>query len=394
MRRAVPSGKGAAAPGEIVADGAELARRCGELRRAPFVCVDTEFLREKTFWPILCLVQVSGPEGPAFAVDALADGLDLAPLEGLLNDAPPVKVFHAARQDIEIFFHRTGQVPKPLFDTQVAAMACGYGESASYEALVREIAGVEVDKADRFTDWTRRPLTATQIRYALGDVVHLPKVYLRLAGVLADEGRESWVEEEMSQLRDEATYRLDPSDAWRRAKLPKLPARAEAIVRALAAAREEIAQNFDRPRRWIIRDEVLVQVARTAPETPEALAAVRGISERLAAGSTGRRLLRAVREGLEADPPRREARGGPRSRNAALGDLLRVLLRQCAAEHRIAPRLIASAADLDRIAAGDSDVPAFRGWRDKVFGKRARELRKGRIGLAVRKGRVETVQLD
>lgn len=394
MRRGRPSGKAAAAPGEVIADGERLARRCGELRRAPFVCIDTEFLREKTFWPILCLVQVSGPDGPAFAVDALADGIDLSPLESLLNDAPPVKVFHAARQDIEIFFHRTGRVPRPLFDTQVAAMACGYGESASYEALVREIAGVEVDKADRFTDWTRRPLAAVQVCYALGDVVHLPQVYLRLTEILAKGGRESWVEEEMAQVRDEATYRLDPADAWRRAKLPKLPPRAAAVVRSLAAAREEIAQQIDRPRRWIVRDEVLAQIARTAPETAEALAAVRGVSARLAAGSTGRRFLRAVREGLKADPPERGDGNGLRPRNPALGDLLRVLLRQCASRHRLAPRLIASAADLDRIAAGGDDVPAFRGWRDEVFGQRARELRAGRVGLAVRRGRIETVPLD
>lgn len=394
LKRAAPSGKKAAAPGEIVADGAELARRCRELRRAPFVCVDTEFLREKTFWPILCLVQVSGPDGPPFAVDALAKGIDLSPLESLLNDASPVKVFHAARQDVEIFFHRTGKVPKPLFDTQVAAMACGYGESVGYEVLVREIAGAEIDKADRFTDWSRRPLTATQVRYALGDVLHLPKVYLDLKGILDKEKRGSWVEEEMAQLRDAANYRLDPADAWRRAKLPKLPARAAGVARALAAAREEIAQKIDRPRRWIVRDEVLVQIARTAPETREALASVRGVSDRLASGSTGRRLLQAVREGLEADPPERGEGGRPRSRNPGLAELLKVLLRQCAAENRIAPRLIASSADLERIAAGDDGVPAFQGWRDKVFGKRARELRGGKIGLAVRGGRVGTVRVD
>ncbi len=378
---------------KIINDSETLNGLCESLENEPFICVDTEFIREKTFWPILCLVQIADSDGKAHAIDTLAEGIDFGALSWLLNEASPVKVFHACRQDVEIFFQHTKRVPTPLYDTQVAAMALGFGDSVSYENLVQDLTGIQVDKTDRYSDWSKRPLTEAQFRYALGDVLHLPQVYRRLVEDLEKEGKTSWIEEEMDPLRDKDIYTLDPADAWKRAKIPNLPSRAQAVAHALATAREEIARDCDRPKRWILRDDVMIQIARTAPENREELASVHGISEKFADGRMGERILKAVKEGSEASPPPRQKKPR-RPSSSPVGDLLRALLRHCAVKHNISPRMLASATDLDRMAAGAVDVPAFDGWRHEVFGKHAKDLCEGRIGLAAKKKHLEMIPLS
>ena len=389
-----PRGQPRAAAREALVTGtADLERLCDRLADAPFVCVDTEFLSGQTFWPKLCLVQIAGPDGRGYAVDTLAD-LDLAPLYRLLNEAPPIKVFHACRQDVAIFFLASGLVPAPLFDTQVAAMACGYGEAVSYANLALAIADATISKADRYTDWSRRPLSPAQLAYALADVTHLPAIYRKLAGQLDATDRWAWLDEEMETLTDPDSYRLQPEEAWRRAKLPPLPPRQQRIAQSLAAAREEMARKADRPRRWILSDEALVQIARTAPGTAGELAEVRGVSENVARGRTGTRMLAAVREGAAAPLPKAEDRPRSRHKSPAAAVLLRALLRQVAAEHGIASKLLASTEELDRMAAGDRDMPAFRGWRHQVFGQRAAALCEGRIALGVDGGKLREIPVD
>ena len=377
----------------LISETAELERLCEHLADEPFICVDTEFLSGQTFWPKLCLVQLAGSDGEGHAVDALAE-LDLEPLYRLLNEAPAIKVFHACRQDVGIFFLATGRVPTPLFDTQVAAMACGYGEAASYANLAQAIAGVTISKADRYTDWSRRPLSPAQLAYALADVTHLPAIYRKLADRLDEADRWEWLDEEMETLTDPDSYRLRAEEAWRRAKLPPLPPRQQLVAQLLAAAREEMAKKADRPRRWILSDEALVQIARTGPSSADELAEIRGVSETVARGRTGSRLLEAVREGRAATLPKAEGRTKSRHKSPAAAVLLRALIRQVAAEHGIAPKLLASTEELDRIAAGDRDMAAFRGWRNRVFGERAAALCEGRIALGVDGGKLREIPLD
>ncbi len=367
----------------------DLEQLCRRLAREPFVCVDTEFLSGQTFWPKLCLVQLADAQGRSHAVDALAN-LDLEPLYRLLNEAPPIKVFHACRQDVGIVFLETGRVPAPLFDTQIAAMACGYGESVSYASLAHAIAGAEISKADRYTDWSRRPLSPAQLSYALADVTHLPAIYRRLADRLDAAGRWDWLDEEMATLTDPESYEIRPEDAWRRVRLPALPPRKQLIAQLLAAARERTARSLDRPRRWIVSDEALVQIARAAPGTVRELAGIRGVSDALAQGEIGTRLLEAVRQGQAAPSPlpAGETRTKSKPKPLAEAALLRALLRQVAAEHRIASKLLASAEDLDEIAAGNRDLPVFRGWRYRIFGEPAAALCEGRIALGIRDGQL------
>lgn len=384
--------KPASSPDLLITETADLERLCDRLADHPFVCIDTEFLSGQTFWPKLCLVQIAGSDGQGYAVDTLAR-LDLEPLFRLLNEAPPIKVFHACRQDVAIFFLASGSVPTPLFDTQVAAMACGYGEAVSYANLAQAIAGVAISKTDRFTDWSRRPLSSTQLDYALADVTYLPAIYRKLAGQLDAAGRWEWLDEEMETLTDPDSYRMRPDDAWQRAKLPPLPPRQQVIAQRLAAAREDMAINADRPRRWILSDEVLVQIARMAPKTVAELADVRGISEPVARGKTGVRLLEAVRDGESSALPEVDTRARSRKKSPAAAVLLRALIRQVAAEHGIATKLLASTEELDRIAAGERDMPAFKGWRRQVFGERAAALCEGRIALGVQGGKLREIPI-
>jgi ribonuclease D len=381
-------------PPALITETDALAALCGRLRAEPFVTVDTEFMRERTYWPELCLVQLAG-ESEVALVDALAPGLDLAPLGALLADPAVTKVFHAARQDVEIFLLKFGAVPNPLFDTQVAAMVAGYGDQVSYDALCRSLAGAQIDKAHRFSDWSARPLSAAQMAYAAADVTHLRRIYRALDDKLRREGRLSWVAEEMAALADPATYRLDPDSAWEKLRPRTGNRRFLGVLRAVAAWREREAQRINIPRQRLVKDETLLEIAATMPETPAELARARGISEGFAKGRSGAGLLAAVKAGRELpeselpEPPR-DRPGPPPS--PALVALLKVLLAAKSEEHHVAPRLLASSEDIDRLASGDGlDVPAMHGWRREVFGEAAAALKAGRLALGVDGKRVKLI---
>ena len=380
----------------LITESEALAAFCARQKGAEFVTVDTEFMRERTYWPILCLVQVAGPD-EAVAVDALAPGIDLAPLLALMSDVSVLKVFHAARQDLEIFFQLAGQVPHPVFDTQVAAMVCGFGDAVSYETLVKRLAGAGLDKASRFTDWAQRPLTARQIEYALADVVHLRTVYQRLQELLAKNSRAEWFAEEMAELVSPDLYRGDPQEAWRRFRLRgRVERRFLGVLRALAAWREVAAQQRDLPRGRIMRDEAVLEIAAHAPKTTESLARTRSLGKGVAEGKLGGEILAAVAKGI-ADPdppPAPPAKPEPPAGIGPLIELLRVLLKQRCEDFGVAQKLVASADDLEAIAAADdAPVRALSGWRRDVFGADALALKHGRLALTVGKGRIELVPL-
>ena len=374
-----------------------LADFCRRQVEATFVTVDTEFLREKTYWPQLCLVQVAGP-GEAVAIDPLAEGLDLSPLFELMANPRVLKVFHAARQDIEIFHHLTGRVPEPLFDSQVAAMVCGFGESVSYETLVSKLAGVRLDKSSRFTDWSLRPLTERQLAYALSDVVHLRPIYEKLQRRLQKSARTDWLDREMAVLTDPATYTIDPENAWRRFKLRSAKPRFRALLRELAAWREREAQARDLPRGRLVRDEAMLEIAAHAPTTIDDLARVRGLGRGFAEGRLGGDVLAAVQRGLAVPDhacPKDDTALDAAPANGPMVELLRVLLKMKSEDHHVAAKLIASASDLEAIAADDNaNVPALSGWRLEVFGKDAIALKHGQLALAIADNRLKLVPLS
>jgi ribonuclease D len=381
----------------LVTTTAELAALCGRLSSEAFVTVDTEFMRERTYWPELCVVQLAG-ESEVAVVDALAPDLDLAPLGGLLAAPGVVKVFHAARQDVEIFLLRFGAVPTPLVDTQIAAMVAGFGDQVSYDALCRALAGVPIEKAHRFSDWSARPLSPSQIAYAAADVTHLRRVYTALCERLSREGRLEWVQEEMSALCDPAAYRVDPDTAWERLKPRTQSRRALGVLRAAAAWREREAQRVNIPRQRLVRDETLLELAATAPTTPADLARARGVSEGFARGRSGAGLLAAIEAAKALPdsqlPPAPRDRQGP-SPSPALVALLRVLLAAKSEEHDVAPRLLANGEELDRLATEDApEVPALHGWRREVFGEAALALKTGRLALGVDGRRVKLIGAD
>ena len=378
----------------------DLTAFCTRARNYAYVTVDTEFLRERTYYSKLCLVQLAVPDtddDSAVLVDPLAgEGMSLAPLYALFRDTSVVKVFHAARQDLEIFHVDAGVIPAPLFDTQVAAMVCGFGEQAGYETLVKKIAKSSVDKSSRFTDWSRRPLSDAQKTYALADVTHLRGIYEHLARNLQSTGRGPWVEEELSVLTDPETYRADPAEAWRRVKTRNTAPRFLAIVRELARFREEHAQSRDIPRSRIYKDDALVELAATKPQSAQDLGRSRLLLREARKGEVAEGILAAVRAGLdcpEADLPRPDKMLDRNHVNPALADLLRVLLKAKSETYDVASKLIASAADLDAIAGGAREVPALRGWRHDVFGADALRLCNGEIGLAVSGNVVEPVEI-
>ncbi len=379
----------------VVTSTEALARLVAEARRREYVAVDTEFMRDRTYWPRLCLVQLGWP-GTAVAVDPLAPGLDLAPLAELLLDPAVTKVFHACRQDLEIFHRRLGgRLPAPVFDTQVAAMVCGLGEEVSYDQLVARLLGVRLDKSHRFLDWARRPLDEAQLRYALADVIHLCDLYERLRARVLAMGRLEWVHEELARLLDPELYVQRPEEAWRRLKLRSREPRFVALVQALAAWREREAQARDVPRNRVLRDDLLLELAAARPTTAEALARLR----RIALDAPQRRaVLEIVREVMarpESELPRLPRPERPPPGLGPVVDLLRVLLKYCAEEHEVAQRLIAGAADLERIARDDrAEVPALRGWRRQVFGERALALKHGRLALAVAGRRIRLLELE
>lgn len=380
----------------VITTTSELAEACARLAKHPFVAVDTEFLREETYWPNLCLVQMAGPD-EALIVDPLAKGIDLAPLYALMADKSTVKVFHAGRQDIEIFHVQAGLVPEPIFDTQVAAMVCGHGESVSYGNLVKRIVSVDIDKSSRFTDWSRRPLSATQLEYALADVTHLRVVYASLAAELESTGRVSWLGEEMSVLTDPATYRLAPEDAWRRLKTRVKNRKAMAALVELAAWREEQAQAQNVPRPRVLRDEALYDIANRMPTETKQLDELRTLSNGFSRSSRAKDIVEAVKRGLARDPrtvPAQPAGNAVTAEAGALVDLLRVLLKAAAARHRVAPKMVADTGDLERIAMErEPDVPALKGWRLEMFGNDALRLKRGEIALTVTNGEVTATPL-
>jgi ribonuclease D len=375
----------------------ELAAFCARAADAAYVTVDTEFLRERTYFAQLCLVQLALPgndDADAVLVDPLAGALSLEPLYALFRDPGVVKVFHAARQDLEIFHVEGGVVPAPLFDTQVAAMVCGFGDQAGYETLVRKIARASLDKSSRFTDWSRRPLSDAQKAYALADVTHLRQIYEHLSAELERTGRTHWLEEELSALTDAGSYVVDPGEAWKRLKLRTNSGRTLAIARELAAFRERHAQTRNIPRNRVLKDDALMELASTKPKSVNDLGKSRLLLRDARKGEIAEGLVAAVKRGLETPPEQqpRPTEGRDRSNlNPALADLLRVLLKAKAEQAGVAAKLIASSADLDDIACGVQDGVWATGWRREVFGEDALRLLRGEIALAAEGARVRIV---
>jgi ribonuclease D len=368
----------------------DLAAFCEEARQHDYVTLDTEFLRERTYYSKLCLIQMAYPgdgDETAALIDPLVEGLSLEPLYALFRDTNVVKVFHAARQDLEIFQVDAGVLPDPLFDTQVAAMVCGFGEQAGYETLVRKIAKQPLDKTSRFTDWSRRPLTDAQKAYALADVTHLRVIYEFLSNKLAESGREKWVREELEILTNPETYETQPSEAWKRVKTRTSSARFLAIVRELARFREGYAQARNIPRNRVFKDDALVELASTKPATLADLGRSRLLLREARKGEIAEGILAAVKAGKECpteDLPKVEPRSDNQQVNPALADLLRVLLKAKTESSGVAPKLIANASDLDLIASGERDVRALKGWRREVFGEDALRLCAGEIALSAK----------
>ncbi len=378
----------------LITTSRELAETCRRLAQNPFMTVDTEFLRETTFWPKLCVVQIASPE-EAVAIDALAEGLDLSPFFDLMADPKLVKVFHAARQDIEIVWNLARLIPAPLFDTQVAAMVCGFGDQISYVELVQSIAKLTLDKSSRFTDWSRRPLSEAQIDYAIADVTHLRDIYRYLRGKLESSGRLAWLDDEMALLTSPATYQQHPENAWERLRNRVRKPRDLAVLIELAAWRETEAQSRDVPRGRVLKDDMLMEIAQAAPRTVEDLANLRAFPRGLERARAGIEILAAIHRGLARDPKslpklERERRSGG---GGATVELLKVLLRQVGEAHGVAPKMIATVDDLEAIALDDrADVAALSGWRREIFGEKAIQLKHGRLALTVENGKVVTLE--
>ncbi|HEV3186052.1 MAG TPA: ribonuclease D [Xanthobacteraceae bacterium] len=371
-----------------------LAEACARLAKHSYVTVDTEFLRESTYFPILCVTQMASVE-EAVVIDARAEHIELAPFFELMANERVLKVFHAARQDIEIVWHQAGLIPHPVFDTQVAAMVLGYGDSISYDQLVHRITGDTLDKSHRFTDWTRRPLSPAQIAYAISDVTHLRDVYLALSADLERRGRADWVSEEMEVLTSPDTYRVDPDSAWERLKTRVRKPKDLAVLIELAAWREREAQARDIPRGRVLKDDALADIAVHAPTTAERLASLRSLPRGFERSKWGEAILAATARGLARDPkslPRLD-RVKPGANGAATVELLKVLLRMTSERHAVAAKVIATVDDLDRIAASDeAEVAALKGWRRELFGEKALALKHGQLALAIENGRVVTVE--
>jgi ribonuclease D len=373
-------------PPTLIATTAGLEAFCQRMHAEVFITVDTEFMRERTYWPELCLVQIAGEKEVAI-IDAEAEGIDLAPLGVLFADEAVMKIFHAARQDLEIFVLRYGAVPRPLFDTQVAAMVAGFGDQVGYDALVSALTGGHIDKAHRFSDWSVRPLSDAQLTYAAADVTWLRDVYLKLKQRLEQDGRLGWVAEEMAILNNPDTYRTDPETAWERLRPRSSNKRFLHVLKETAAWREREAQRVNIPRQRLIKDEALLEIAATAPANPEALARVRGISRGFAEGRSGTSLLEVLAEARAVPDAKLAAAPQQRDNNrpsAALVALLKVLLAAKSEQHHVAARLVAGSDDIDRLALEENpDVPSLHGWRREVFGNDALLLKQGRIALGV-----------
>jgi ribonuclease D len=374
----------------------ELAAVCRRMAAHSFVTVDTEFLRETTYYPMLCVAQMASPD-EAVVIDALAPDIDLAPFFALMADEKVMKVFHAARQDVEIVWHLAKLIPHPIFDTQVAAMVLGYGDSVSYDQLVQRITGDALDKSHRFTDWKRRPLSEAQLAYAISDVTHLRDVYLALVEDLKKRGRTDWVQEEMHLLTSPDTYRMEPENAWHRLKTRVRKPKELAVLIEIAAWREREAQSRDVPRARVLKDEALADIAVQAPATTDRLTHMRSLPKGFERSRWGEAIVAAVQRGLERDFKTlpRPMRAQPAANGAAVTELLKVLLRMISEHHHVAAKVIATVDDLERIAVDDeADVPALNGWRRELFGEKALALKHGKLALAIEKGRVAAVERD
>ena len=372
----------------------ELAAVCGRLAHHNFITVDTEFLRETTYYPRLCVVQMASTE-EAVVVDAMADGIDLGPFFELMANEAVLKVFHAARQDIEIVWHRANMIPHPVFDTQVAAMVLGYGDSISYDQLVQRITGDQLDKSHRFTDWSRRPLTEAQLLYAVSDVTHLRDVYVALSNDLANRKRTEWVHREMEVLTSPATYRAEPEHAWERLKTRVRKPKEIAVLMEIAAWREQEAQTRDVPRSRVLKDDALGDIATQAPTTTDKLASLRSLPKGFERSKWGQDILDAVKRGLARDPKTLPRIDRPRTsgNGSATVELLKVLLRMTSERHAVAAKVLATVDDLERIAADDeAEVPAMKGWRRELFGDKALALKHGKLSLAVENGSVVAIE--
>jgi len=381
---------------ELITTTAELAAVCARLAKHPVITVDTEFLRETTYYPLLCVVQLASAD-EAVVIDALAEGIDLKPFFELMADENVLKVFHAARQDIEIVWHRAGIVPHPVFDTQVAAMVLGYGDSIAYDQLVERITGHRPDKTHRFTDWSRRPLTQDQTLYALADVTHLRDVFAALDADLKKRGRSDWVSEEMEVLTSPSTYDIHPERAWERLKTRVRKPKELAVLMEVAAWRENEAQTRDVPRSRVMKDDAIGDIATHAPTSLERLGSLRSLPKGFERSKWGQDIIDAVQRGLARDlatlPKLEKPRGN--SNGAATVELLKVLLRMTSERHAVASKVIATVDDLEKIAADDNaEVGALHGWRRELFGEAALALKHGRLALAMDKGRVVRVDRD
>ena len=376
---------------------ADLEAACQQLARSSYITIDTEFLRETTFWPELCLIQMANPD-MAVIVDPMAKGIDLAPFFALMANPDVIKVFHAARQDIEIIFHLGNLIPHPIFDTQVAAMVCGFGDSVSYDQLVNRIKGEQIDKSSRFTDWSRRPLTEKQLDYALADVTHLRDVYQHLNAQLEREGRSLWLSEEMAILEAKDTYDLHPDDAWQRLKMRVKKPIELAVLQKVAAWREREARNRNVPRGRILKDDAIYEVAQQQPKDSEALARLRTIPKGWERSSAGAALTEAVNEALaipKTDLPRLPRQNHTPEGAAAATEMLKVLLKLIAEKQGVAAKIIANSDDLDKIAAeGEkADVGALKGWRRELFGDTALKLINGEVALRFVDKKIETMEI-
>jgi ribonuclease D len=381
---------------ELITTSTQLAEACARLAKHPVITVDTEFLRETTYYPLLCVVQMASPDD-AVVVDTLADGIDLQPFFTLMADEKVLKVFHAARQDIEIIVHRANIVPHPIFDTQVAAMVLGYGDSIAYDQLVERITGHRPDKTHRFTDWSRRPLTKEQLHYAVSDVTHLRDVFTALDADLKKRGRNDWVSEEMEILTSPRTYDFHPERAWERLKTRVRKPKELAVLMEVAAWREQEAQSRDVPRSRVLKDDTVGDIATHAPTSLEKLANLRSLPKGFERSKWGTDIITAVQRGLARDPNTLPKLEKPRnnSNGAAIVELLKVLLRMTSERHAVASKVIATVDDLEQIAADDhADVAALHGWRRELFGEAALSLKHGRLALAIERGRVIRVELN
>ncbi|MEQ8824814.1 MAG: ribonuclease D [Filomicrobium sp.] len=380
-----------------IATTADLEKLCLELQPAEFITVDTEFMREQTYYPKLCLIQVASPDVAA-TIDPLASGLDLSPFWELMAGPHQVKIFHAARQDLEIFHYEGGLIPKNVFDTQVAAMVCGFGDQISYVNLVKAVTGAQLDKSSRFTDWSKRPLSEKQLDYALGDVTHLREVYLHLKAELEKSGRASWLAEEMATLTNSSTYEQPPELAWQRLKAKVKNRKAMAVLMSLAAWRERTAQSQNVPRQRIMRDDALYDIANHAPRSSKELSGLRSIPDGFARSARGGEILGAVEHGMgrEMSEVPQLRQGQPLTAEAtATLELLKVLLKSAAARHGVATRLIADASDLEALARHEEpEVAALSGWRRELFGADALALKHGKLALTLRDGDVVLMPVE